>query len=97
MNILNFNEIFMIKTENKQNKVYTYNNSFITDKKLYELEDILDDSFIRISKSSIINIGKIDHVAPSFKGIMFISLKNGLKDNISRKYLPIFKEKLGLK
>jgi hypothetical protein len=27
---------------------------------------------------------------------MFILLKNGLKDNISRKYLPIFKEKVGL-
>ncbi|WP_409201083.1 LytTR family DNA-binding domain-containing protein [Methanobrevibacter sp. DSM 116169] len=70
---------------------------FNTDKKLYELENILDNSFIRISKSSIVNINKINYIAPSFKGIMFISLKNGLKDNISRNYLPEFKIRLRLK
>ena len=30
------------------------------------------------------------------KGMMFIQLKNGLKDNISRKYLPDFKQALDL-
>ena len=33
---------------------------------------------------------------PSLKGMMFIQLKNGLKDNISRKYLPDFKQALDL-
>lgn len=65
--------------------------------RLYELETLLNTSFIRISKSSIVNIRKIDYVAPSLKGIMFIQLKNGLKDNISRNYLANFKTRLKIK
>ena len=42
------------------------------------------------------NFKKIERVAPSLKGMMFIQLKNGLKDNISRKYLPDFKNALDL-
>ncbi len=94
---LNFDEIYMIKTEEGKMKVYSENKVFTTKKRLYELENILDDSFIRISKSAIVNINKIDYIAPSLKGMMFINLKNGLKDNISRNYLQNFKHRLGMK
>ncbi len=93
---LKFNEIYMFRVENKQVMVYTNDDSFLVKKALYQIEEILDSSFIRISKSTIINLDKIDRVAPSLKGMMFIKLKNGLKDNISRKYLPNFKEVIGL-
>lgn len=86
----------MIRTEDNQVKIHTKNDSYNINKRLYELENQLDSSFIRISKSTIVNINEIDYVAPSFKGIMFISLKNGLKDNISRNYLSEFKKRLGL-
>ena len=49
-----------------------------------------------VYQKQLLVILKIDRVAPSLKGMMFIMLKNGLKDNISRKYLPGFKEALGL-
>ena len=71
-------------------------DEYVVKKALYQVEESLDQSFVRISKTTIINIKKIDRVAPSLKGMMFIMLKNGLKDNISRKYLPEFKEALGL-
>ena len=93
---LKFDEIFMFRVEDKQVKVYTENDSFLVKKALYQIEETLDSSFIRISKSTIINLDKIDRVAPSLKGMMFINLKNGLKDNISRKYLPDFKKALDL-
>ncbi|MDR0900638.1 MAG: LytTR family transcriptional regulator [Methanobrevibacter sp.] len=99
ISILHFKDISMIRSENNQVRVYTNQNTkkdYITNKRLYELEKILDDSFIRISKSVIVNLNQIDFVAPSFSGTMVISLKNGLKDNISRKYLPLFKKRLGL-
>lgn len=94
--LLEFNDIYMFRVEDKQVNVYTENSNYLVKKPLYQIEEELDQSFIRISKTTIVNLKKIDRVAPSLKGMMFIQLKNGLKDNISRKYLPDFKEALGL-
>ena len=94
--LLEFNDIYMFRVEDKQVNVYTENSNYLVKKPLYQIEEELDQSFIRISKTTIVNLKKIDRVAPSLKGMMFIQLKNGLKDNISRKYLPNFKEALGL-
>ena len=94
--LLEFNDIYMFRVEDKQVNVYTEKSNYLVKKPLYQIEEELDQSFIRISKTTIVNLKKIDRVAPSLKGMMFIQLKNGLKDNISRKYLPDFKEALGL-
>ena len=94
--LLEFNDVFMFRVENKQVKVYTQNNEYLIKKPLYQVEETLNGDFVRISKTSIVNLKKIERVAPSLKGMMFIELKNGLKDNISRKYLPDFKEALDL-
>lgn len=94
--LLDFEDIYMIRVEEKQTKVYNDENEFIIRKPLYKIEDTLDADFVRISKSTIVNLRKIKRVAPSLKGMMFIELKNGLKDNISRKYLSDFKDSLDL-
>lgn len=94
--LLEFEEIFMIRVEEKQTKVYNQKNEFVIKKPLYKIEDTLDSNFVRISKSTIVNLRKIERVAPSLRGMMFIELKNGLRDNISRKYLSDFKQALDL-
>ena len=85
--LLEFNDIYMFRVEDKQVNVYTEKSNYLVKKPLYQIEEELNQSFIRISKTTIVNLKKIDRVAPSLKGMMFIQLKNGLKDNISRKYL----------
>ena len=94
--LLQFDEIFMFRVEDKQVNVYTESNHYIIKKPLYQVEETLNGDFVRISKTTIVNLKKIKRVAPSLKGMMFIQLKNGLKDNISRKYLPDFKQALDL-
>lgn len=94
--LLELNEVFMFRVEDKQVKVYTENSEYLIKKPLYQVEETLDSDFVRISKATIVNLKKIERVAPSLKGMMFIQLKNGLKDNISRKYLPDFKQALDL-
>ena len=94
--LLEFSDVFMFRVEDKQVKVYTENNEYKNKKPLYQLEETLNSDFVRISKTTIVNLKKIERVAPSLKGMMFIQLKNGLKDNISRKYLPEFKQVLDL-
>ena len=94
--LLELKDIFMFRVEDKQVKVYTENDQFLIKKPLYQVEETLSSDFVRISKTTIVNLKKIQRVAPSLKGMMFIELKNGLKDNISRKYLPDFKQALDL-
>ena len=94
--LLEFGEVFMLRVEDKQVKVYTENSQYLIKKPLYQVEETLNNDFVRISKTTIVNLKKIERVAPSLKGMMFIQLKNGLKDNISRKYLPDFKNALDL-
>ncbi|MBE6512181.1 MAG: LytTR family transcriptional regulator [Methanobrevibacter olleyae] len=94
--LLDFEDIFMIRVEEKQTKVYTEDNDYLVKKPLYQIEENLDSNFVRVSKTTIVNLRKIKRVAPSLRGMMFIELKNGLKDNISRKYLSDFKDALDL-
>ena len=94
--LLDFEDIFMIRVEDKQTKVFTENKDYLVKKPLYQIEESLDSNFVRVSKTTIVNLRKIKRVAPSLRGMMFIELKNGLKDNISRKYLADFKSALDL-
>ena len=94
--LLDFEDIFMIRVEDKQTKVFTENKDYLVKKPLYQIEESLDSNFVRVSKTTIVNLRKIKRVAPSLRGMMFIELKNGLKDNISRKYLADLKSALDL-
>ena len=94
--LLELGDIYMFRVEDKQVNVYTQDSSYVVKKALYQVEESLNGDFVRISKTTIVNLKKIQRVAPSLKGMMFIELKNGLKDNISRKYLPDFKRALDL-
>ena len=94
--LLELKDIYMFRVEDRKVRVYTENDDYIIKKPLYQVEDGLSDDFVRVSKTTIVNLKKVKRVAPSLKGMMFIELKNGLKDNISRKYLPDFKRALDL-
>ena len=94
--LLEFSDVYMFRVEDKQVKVYTESSEYQIKKPLYQVEEGLTSDFVRISKTTIVNLKKVERVAPSLKGMMFIQLKNGLKDNISRKYLPDFKQALDL-
>lgn len=94
--LLDFEDIFMIRVEEKQAKACTEDKDYLVKRPLYQIEENLDSNFVRVSKTTLVNLRKIKRVAPSLRGMMFIELKNGLKDNISRKYLSDFKEALNL-
>lgn len=94
--VLTPEEIYMIRTENENVVVYNKDHRYISDRRLYEMEALLGNGFLRISKSTIINLRMIDYVEPMFNGMMMILLKNGNKDFISRKYLPQLKQYLGI-
>ena len=90
-------DISLVRTEGREIVCYDkQGNRYILDKPLYELENILDICFVRISKSAIANINQINHVEASFNGTMELVMKNGVTDYISRSFRKGFKERLGL-
>lgn len=97
MHILDPEKIYYI--ESVDNKVFIYgeNQVYESRKKLYELEsELINNQFFRASKSMILNIKKIESVRPLFDGRFEASLKNKEKVFISRKYVAVLKQKLGL-
>ncbi len=78
--------------------VYTKDSNYEIKMKLYEIEeDYSFSSFIRVSKNTIINIRKIEHLSPEFNGRFVAKLQNGEKIIISRNYVQNLKKKLGIK
>ncbi len=91
-------DISLVRTEGREIVCYDkLQNKYVLDKPLYELENILDIHFVRISKSTIVNINQINHVKASLNGTMELVMKNGITDYISRSFRKVFKERLGLK
>lgn len=90
-------DISLVRTEGRDIVCYDkHKNRYLLDKPLYELENMLDMDFVRISKSAIVNINQINHVEASFNGTMELVMKNGIKDYISRSFRKSFRERLGL-
>ena len=61
---------------------------------MYELEKILPSKFIRISKSTILNLEMVMSYNPMFNGLMEVKLNNLEITYISRKYLKEVRERI---
>ena len=94
--VLRPDEIYMVRVENEKTVVYTKTKRYDGGKRLYEFEEILGKGFMRISKGTLANLHYLDYVVSTLGGLMLLVLKNGCKECISRKYLPAFKQYLGL-
>jgi DNA-binding LytR/AlgR family response regulator len=80
-------------------KVFAYgkNNIYEVKQKLYELEELCKGKHcFRASKSTILNIAKIESIHPSISGRFQALLDNGEKVVISRQYVPMLKHMLDL-
>ena len=85
--------------ESVDDKVFAYTKDSVyeTKAKLYQLEEELPASdFFRANKAVIVNLDKIDSLAPAFGGRFEATLENGYKVVVSRNYLNELKERLGL-
>ena len=96
MVILQPSEIYMVRVENGETKIYTEKKIYRSRKRLYEVGQQLGTQFMQISKSTLVNLYYMDSIEPGFSGTLLLKLKNGCKDYVSRTYLPEFKKYLGL-
>lgn len=90
-------EIFYF--ESVDNHVFAYLEQEVCEvkKKLYELEEIyVHTDFFRASKSTIINLEKVEYLSPGFHGRFEAAMKNGERLVISRQYVSDLKRRLGV-
>ncbi len=98
------NDIVLIAFEDiicffsQSNKVYAMvgNHTYLIKKRLYQIEEMIDDNFIKINQSCIANIKQIKKFTVSFNGMLEVIFKNDHKDYISRRELKNVKERLGI-
>lgn len=90
-------EVFYFEAVDNKVFLYLEKDVYETKQKLYELEErFRGTDFVRVSKSVILNLSKVKSLSPAFNGRFEATMKNGEKLIVSRAYVPILKEKLGL-
>ena len=82
----------------ENNKVFALTNEKLQLKlRLYQIEEMLDENFIKINQSCIANIRQIEKVQATFSGSFQVVFRNGYCDYISRRNLKSVKERLGVR
>lgn len=94
--IIKPSDVILVRVEGGDTVIYTGKGKHFSRKRLYEVYQQLGQGFMQISKQTVVNLSYLESVEASFNGTMFLRLEHGLSDYISRKYLPNFKQYLGL-
>lgn len=88
-------DIYYIESVDGRTFLYTKDQVYETQRRIYELEDMLQTKhFLRISKSMLLNLMKIRSVQPAFNGRFTAILQSGEEVIISRNYVKVFKAAL---
>ena len=88
-------DVFYIESVDNRNFIYTKDKVYETRQKLYELEEMLKDKhFLRVSKSTLLNLMKVSAIKPALNSRFTAVLFSGEQIVISRKYVLALKQTL---
>ena len=96
--LLDIGKILYIEAVDRKSFVYTADETYESDLKLYEIEqELLEHDFFRISKQCIVNIRMIRSLKSDINRKIRITLKNDEQITVSRMYSDELRRKLGLR
>ena len=95
INVLDDSEIYCFTVEDGKVYALTHSEKLRLKQRLYEVEECIGSSFVKINQSCIVNMNKIHKFDASFSGGLSVIMKNGYKDYISRRQLKKVKERMG--
>ena len=96
--LLDTTMILYIEAVERATFVYTENDVFESDFKLYEFEQQLPEKdFIRVSKQSILNLRKVKRLKADVNRKIRVTLLNGEQIIVSRMYADELRKRLGIK
>lgn len=96
IHLLKITDIFSIYAEDAKIYLQTNEHEFESKRKLYELETQLVKDFVRVNKSTLVNIHKIASIQMGKIGTTQLLLENDTSIPVSRKYLKELKRYLGI-
>lgn len=88
--------VICFTVENNKILAVTREGKFKIKQRLYQLEETLPNSFIKINQSCIANIKMIKKFDTSLFGTLNVIFINGYSDYVSRRNIKNVKERLGL-
>lgn len=98
MKVIHFQEIECITVENgKTFAIDIHGERFRLKQRLYELEEILPSSFIKINKSSLANQNRIERFKAQYSGAVDVIFKNGYVEYVSRRCFTEIKRRMDKK
>ncbi len=90
-------DVFAFSVEEGKVFAVTENEKLSLQKRLYQVEEIAGERFVKINQSCIVNIRQIERFEATIGGSLMVVLKNGYRDYVSRRQMKNVKERLGLK
>lgn len=88
-------DIYYVESVDKKTFVYCETEVFQSNSKLYELENSLPrENFVRVSKSTILNVEKLKGIKTLVNSKLEAMLLNGERVCVTRKYLKVIREAL---
>ena len=88
-------KLLFFESENKQIWAHTKNEMYETDYKLYELEELLPGGFMRVSKSTIVNLNHIYSITKNITSASIVEFNGCHKQvYVSRNYYKALIERL---
>ena len=88
-------DIVFLETADQVVAVHTVDRIYATKQKLYELEELLPGSFMRVSKSTIINMSVIRSIHKNITGASEVEFQGTMKKAyVSRMYIKALMSKI---
>ena len=95
--VLTPDEVYCVVVEDNRVYALTKSEKYQLRERLYKVEEMIGDDFVKLNQSCIVNIKMIDSFDASLGGSLRVTLKNGYRDYVSRRQIKAVKERMGLK
>ena len=89
-------ELIKVEVQGTRLTYYTVSEVVKTTGRLYQILENLNDDFVQVSRHSVINLNYLESLESGFAGNMVAILAEGLKTDVSRRYLSDLEGELGL-
>lgn len=92
---INIHDIYYIESVDKKTFLYTKDQVFRSELKLYHfVQELKEYDFVQVSKACILNLDVLKHIKSLYNSRMEATLINDEKITVSRTYLPAIKAAL---
>ncbi len=88
-------EIMYLEASGDYSVISTKNDQFVSSSGIGKLEDLMNpDKFIRVHRSTIINLSYLKEIERHFNGGMIVKMNNGKTFPVSRTYAKLIRKKV---